>query len=122
MLETEIKKLTAALEANTAALTAGSGTAPVEVPNVPAPAGAPSTPAAAVAPIIPPPAVAQPTAPVEFTKDQVLQELSAVNQKMADNGAALNAMFAQHYPGHNLTSLDPAHYGNVITLARALVV
>ena len=149
MLETEIKKLTAALEANTNALLDNGTRAstgqrpkrpvgepappPAEVPNV-QPVVAPSevpnvqpvvAPTAVIPVVLPgPAAVVAPAvaSPPEVTKDQVLRELSAVIQKMGDNGVAVTTLLSLTYGVANLSALDPAQYSSVIASARALIV
>ena len=136
MLETELKKLTAALEANTAALTGGASApsktvaAPAPTPATPAPAiaQAPPVQAAATAPPVVPaqvapvaqqiaPAVVPAAIPQASAIDhkQAQAELGAIVQALGPNDTRVQATMLQYgsarlneIPAENLFALVQA--------------
>jgi len=138
MLETEIKKLTAAVEALTATMS-GEGNAPTTgpvpttdtTPPAPPPEPVQPTPAAPVTPTPPPGPkfnLAQPDQAVQsaLSFDQVKAQLSAVIQKMGDGGAAVTGLVAQYFdmngvPATLLSTVNPASYPDLVAKAKELI-
>jgi len=147
MLETEIKKLTVAIEALNQTMSRGSASEPTPTPSTepaapvntpapiptpgpapndewfycPAPAGAIPAPAPVGAPT---PAVAAPASQTTF--EQVKSELSAIIQKMNDGGAAVSGLVGsfttpQGQPARLLSEIDPVQFPQVLEAARKLV-
>lgn len=116
MLETEVKKLTAAIEGLTAVFNQTETahpepTAPVDAPAHPEP--------------LPEPVQPEPTVPV-YTFDQVKDRLSAIIQKMGDGGAAVAALvgtFRTPAGGQAtlLSTVDPDAYPSLLKQADELV-
>jgi hypothetical protein len=106
MLETEIKKLTAAIEANTVALTGSTPAAPA--PAAPAPVIETSTGAPAA-----------PAAP-DATYEQVTQAIMAVAKQV--NREAATKLLAD-YSAVRVPDLkkDPSKYGEIAAKAAALL-
>ena len=127
-LETEIKKLREAVEANTAALGSTASqpaavAAPVAaVPQVQAPASPPVVPTAQPAPT---PAAVAPTtsAPqVTYTKEDVLKTLPAVIQKQGGSQAGVEALLQQEpFAASSVSEVNPNLYPQLIAAAQLLV-
>ena len=127
MLETEIKKLTAAVEALTATM-AGGTHAPDTQTAAPAAPAQTAAPTAVQAPAqVAPPATPAPTAaPTVPTFDEVKTHLSAVAQRMNDGGTGISGLVASctdvnGNPVRLLSMIDPAQYADLIARANALV-
>lgn len=137
MLETEIKKLTAALEANTAALTGGVGgtqlkpqaasqpAAPAPVATPPAPSAAP-TAGPAVAPPVAAPAQPAPVAPApiapgtpQMTHQQAQAELTAIVQQLGD-GTQVQAVM-QQYGSARLNEIPVENLFSMVQACKALI-
>ena len=133
MLETEIKKLTTALEANTAALLGGASAAPTNTPTaatIPAASAQPpvtppipnTAPPATVAAIpgaaaIPP----QPGAVVQpMTHQQAQVELGAIVQALG-GGAQVQATMAQ-YGSVRLNEIPAENLFSLVQACKALIV
>ena len=138
MLETEIKKLTVAIEALTAA-TLGGSDVPITAPSTqaavaPAPAAATTptptpvqtAPAAMASPVF---NVATPdpgSAAAPLTFDLVKAQLSAVIQKMGDGGAAVSALVATYLdatgqPAKLLSTVDATLWPDLVAKAKELI-
>lgn len=145
MLETEIKKLTAAVEALNETMLRlkvtkqGEGNAPTTAPVPTTDPTPPTPPAAAVQPTpaapvtpTPPPGpkfnLAQPDQPVQpaLSFNQVKAQLSAVIQKMGDGGAAVTGLVAT-FPDVNgapatlLSTVNPDSYPDLVAKAKELI-
>jgi len=139
VLETEIKKLTAALEANTAALNAQAGGANVNVPATPAspaPAApqaaaqpaAPATAGPAVAPATPAPTQPAPVVPAtqpappgtpQMTHQQAQAELTTIVQQLGD-GAQVQATM-QQYGSARLNEIPAENLFSMVQACKALI-
>ncbi len=108
-LETEIKKLTAALEANTVALSAFKGGTPVAETVTPPPVAETVTP--------PPASDTPPT----YTADQVNEVLQVKAMAMNDGGAAIFAILqAPPFSAQNVSTLDPSKYTALVNAVNEL--
>lgn len=143
MLETEIKKLTAAVEALNATMSGGANeSSPVS--STPPAAQATAAPAPAAAAPIPTPAPVQaaPTpvagpvfnvatpdpgaAVVPLTFDMVKAQLSAVIQKMGDGGAAVSTLVSTYpdstgQPAKLLSTVDASLWPDLVAKAKELI-
>lgn len=106
MLETEIKKLTAALEANTAALLGEKVAAKSEAP-----------PAAKKPKTTEPEPAPEPIEAPTLETEEVRKELSAIAR--AGKKEKLIDIFKEH-GADKFAGLDPEHYEAVLEKARAL--
>lgn len=142
MLETEIKKLTVAIEALNATMS-GAPNAATSAPSTPPAAQAAPTPAPATTPIpTPTPAqavpatVAAPTFNVAtpdpgseqspLTFDMVKAQLSAVIQKMGDGGAAVSTLVSTYpdgtgQPAKLLSTVDATLWPDLVSKAKELI-
>jgi len=142
MLETEIKKLTAAIEALTA--TMGGVNAPSETANISpavtsAPAAAATAPTPAPVQTAPTPTPTTVAAPVfnlatpdpgaaaaPLTFDMMKAQLSAIIQKMGDGGAAVSTLVSTYpdatgQPAKLLSTVDANLWPDLLAKAKELI-
>jgi 2-oxoglutarate dehydrogenase E2 component (dihydrolipoamide succinyltransferase) len=112
MLETEIKKLTAAVDANTAALLGNV----VSTPPAVAPAPAPAAPA----PAAPAPAAPTPPAAADATYEQVTKAITTVARDVSRESAV---KLLADYGAVKVPDLkkDPSKYGEIVAKAEAML-
>lgn len=123
-IESKMEKLASSIDNLAAMIAELKGktlqAAPQQMQSVPAPQppAVPVPPASA--PVPTPAPVAEPT-PASMSAEEANARLVAVAQKMADNGAGIQALLRDTFKVSGLRELDPSRYADLVDKSEGLI-